>query len=270
MPDQIAPRITILTIVRNAPDALRKTLESVSIQNEKPDEHLIVDGASTDDFTIKIAKEYCEKFSYAKLITEPDSGISDALNKGARNAKGERIICLNAGDCLFSLDSVRQLKNEATNLPIKSVLYGQAELIYPGYASLKTTIHHRKLGSIFEFWNPICHQSTLVSKSLMMENPFRNDLRFSMDLELWLSLLDQKVPFVRSKTVFCKYETGGISSDPRNYNSIIREHLRVYFAKGRYYKIIPACLAFLRHMIESSLGGISQPILRMWRKKRSQ
>jgi hypothetical protein len=270
MSEMAESRISVLTIVRNAPDALRRTLQSVRDQTEPPYEHLIIDGASTDSQTIQIAEEYCKEFGFAKLISEPDLGISDALNKGARNALGEHIICLNAGDCLFSAHTMQQLKLESKNLPIGSVLYGQAELIYPGYKCLKGKVNHKNLISIFSFWNPICHQSTLVARVLMTENPFREDLRYSMDLEFWLCLIKKNVTFQRSTSVFCKYEVGGISSNPQNFNAIICEHLKCYLSKGMIYKIVPASFTFLRYMVESNAQWAFQPILRALRKSRRQ
>lgn len=83
MSDQ--PRISIVTVTRNAAPLLEKTIVSVASQSYPGIEYIVVDGASTDGTTAMLKKNQ----RVGKWISEPDRGIYDAMNKGARMATGE-------------------------------------------------------------------------------------------------------------------------------------------------------------------------------------
>ena len=92
-----ANRISVIVAVRNAETTLGKTLQSLMQQTLRDFEIILVDGASTDN-TLKVANEFRD--SIHVLISEPDSGIADAWNKGVCHASGSWLIFLNAGDLL--------------------------------------------------------------------------------------------------------------------------------------------------------------------------
>ena len=96
-------KITLITVTYNAEKLLQPTLDSVFRQNYAALEHIVIDGASTDD-TAVVAKDYMER-SFAsdnghevRLLVEPDNGIYDAMNKGLQMATGDYVCFLNAGD----------------------------------------------------------------------------------------------------------------------------------------------------------------------------
>ena len=88
------PKITVVTVTYNAKDFLEETIQSVISQTYKNIEYIIIDGGSTDG-TVDIIKKYEDKIDY--WVSEPDSGISDAFNKGVQQSNGY-ILMLNAGD----------------------------------------------------------------------------------------------------------------------------------------------------------------------------
>lgn len=92
------PQLSIITINRNDAQGLEKTLESIwKKQSFKDFEHIIIDGASTDN-SINIIKKYASHLSY--WVSEPDKGIYNAMNKGIIKAKGNYLLFLNSGDWL--------------------------------------------------------------------------------------------------------------------------------------------------------------------------
>ena len=89
------PKVTVITVCRNAEQVVSKTIKSVLNQEFKHFEYLIVDGDSLDK-TVQVINEFSD--ARIKLITEPDQGIYDAMNKGIKHANGDYVIFLNAGD----------------------------------------------------------------------------------------------------------------------------------------------------------------------------
>lgn len=94
-------KISIITATYNRADTIRDTIESIIAQKYPDWEHIIIDGASTDD-TLDIVKEYEEKYrGRLILISEPDNGIYDAMNKGINVANGDYIGFLNSDDFYY-------------------------------------------------------------------------------------------------------------------------------------------------------------------------
>ena len=101
--------LSIITINRNNAQGLAKTLLSVASQTCKDFEHIIIDGASTDD-SVEVIKQYVENIRHkVRWLSEPDSGIYNAMNKGIRMAEGEYIQILNSGDILAADDVVEKM-----------------------------------------------------------------------------------------------------------------------------------------------------------------
>lgn len=104
-------KLSIITINRNNAEGLRKTMESVFAQSYRDIEYIIVDGASTDgsvevirDFenTIKQSVTNNQSSIQLKWLSEPDTGIYNAMNKGVKMAKGEYTLMLNSADTLVN------------------------------------------------------------------------------------------------------------------------------------------------------------------------
>ncbi len=93
-------KVSIVTATWNRADTIRSTIESLLNQNYQNWEHIIIDGASKDN-TLEIVEEYAQRYAgRLKLISEPDKGIYDAMNKGIHLAEGDIIGILNSDDFL--------------------------------------------------------------------------------------------------------------------------------------------------------------------------
>src|SRR5512147_620337 len=101
MPDR--PRVSIITVVRNDHAGLAITMDSVAAQDYADREYVIVDGASTDG-TVEVIRRRAAEVT--RWISEPDSGIYQAMNKGVRAAAGEYVCFMNAGDRFASADTL--------------------------------------------------------------------------------------------------------------------------------------------------------------------
>lgn len=104
-PGSDSPWLTVATVVRNDPAALQLTLDSVAAQDTRLLEHLIIDGASTDG-TAELARSWAQGRPWVRVISEPDTGIYNAMNKAIVNARGSHILFLNAGDDFANPDAV--------------------------------------------------------------------------------------------------------------------------------------------------------------------
>ena len=102
------PLISIITAVYNGEKNLEETILSVTNQTYDNVEFIIIDGSSTDG-TIDIIKKYEDKIDY--WISEKDSGIFDAMNKGILASKGDYINFMNAGDFFTTINLVKEVVN---------------------------------------------------------------------------------------------------------------------------------------------------------------
>ncbi len=115
--------ITIVTASYNYVEYVREMLDSVASQEGVSFEHLIFDAGSTDG-TLDIIKEY----KHVKLVTEPDNGMSDAINKGFRAAKGEWVMWLNTDDRLKP-GALLAVKKFAEKSPKSDIIYGAWDFV---------------------------------------------------------------------------------------------------------------------------------------------
>jgi glycosyltransferase involved in cell wall biosynthesis len=155
--------------VRNDPEGLRRTIESVSRFKGLRTEYVIVEGAS-DDNTLHVLDSYHGLVD--RLLSEPDNGIYDAMNKGIALARGEYLHFLNAGDeLLVDLESVL---SSVKGKPV--VIYGKSNRLLPdGSLSYVKGKRLRSAGGFLKGM-PICHQATLYQRNVM---PLY-DLRFRL------------------------------------------------------------------------------------------
>ncbi len=112
-------KISVATVCYNCKDTIEKTIISVLMQTYREIEYIIVDGASTDG-TLDIVDKYIEDDRIV-LISEPDKGLYDAMNKAVARATGDYIIYMNSGDVFASDDVFDKIKN---------YLYGNNDLGY--------------------------------------------------------------------------------------------------------------------------------------------
>ena len=116
-------RLSIITINRNNTVGLEKTMRSVASHNFKEFEYIVVDGTSTDG-SVEVIKKLESDFAHLKWVSEPDSGIYNAMNKGIRMASGDYIQILNSGDCLAADDVTERMLKTLEEKGSPSILYG--------------------------------------------------------------------------------------------------------------------------------------------------
>ena len=123
----MAPLFSIITVTYNAADTVQRTLESVAAQTCTLYEHIIVDGASTDE-TLKIVADATAP-ERRIVRSEPDAGLYDAMNKGLGMANGDYLIFLNAGDKFHSPDTLQIIADTIMDNDYPGIVYGQTDLV---------------------------------------------------------------------------------------------------------------------------------------------
>ena len=120
------PKFSIITVTYNAAKVLEDTIQSIVTQTYKNLEYIIVDGGSTDE-TLDIIHKYQEHIT--TVISEPDQGLYDAMNKGIKLATGDYLCFLNAGDGLHEDDTLLQMVHSINGTALPGVLYGETEIV---------------------------------------------------------------------------------------------------------------------------------------------
>ena len=150
--------ISIITVNKNHASGLKRTIESVLMQSSKEYEYIVVDGASTDG-SAELKKEYPQ---ISHFISEPDSGIYNAMNKGIRLAHGDYCLFLNSGDTLFHKDVLTDAIKKNNECGGVSDIFS-CRLMLPG----KYSYFPRKNYDLLHFQpGSIPHQSTLIRREL--------------------------------------------------------------------------------------------------------
>ena len=241
--------ITVITVVYNDVNGLKKTIESVINQSYHLIEYLIIDGGSTDG-TIETIKNYDKNIS--KWLSEPDKGIYDAMNKGIDMATGDWVIFMNAGDWFYNNDVIGNIFKKLHK--DTQLIYGNHEVVYDTYIKVK------KAKPESELWKGmICsHQSLFVKAELLKENKF-NYLSYSIVADYhfmfnsWISNL--KFQYVNTR-VAC-YQSGGISENKLittrwQTRSVVLEKINNFKTQFHFFKLLLA--TYLTYYAKSILS----------------
>jgi len=159
-------RLSIITINRNNADGLEKTLQSVAYQTFKEFEYIVVDGASTDQ-SVEVIKAHEADFSHLSWVSEPDSGIYNAMNKGIRMASGDYIQILNSGDCLAAEDVTERMLAALEKADNPSILYGNMVKCFPnGRKMVDKGFAGHEITMLGMFTGTLNHDPTYIRRNL--------------------------------------------------------------------------------------------------------
>ena len=200
------PTVTVVTVVLNAAEVIDRTLRSVVNQDYPNLEYIIVDGGSTDG-TLELIGKYRSRI--ATLISEPDGGIYEAMNKGVAVASGEWILFMNAGD-LFVENNVITRAFSLCKWQECDVIYGDG-IFSDGARRLIERAPNRV--TLLD-GNGFSHQSTFVRTALQREYGFDVSERIAADYDLFLRLYKAGKVFRRVDVVISEFFIGGFSTRP--------------------------------------------------------
>lgn len=234
-------KLTIVTINRNNLAGLQRTLQSVQAQTCTDFEHVVIDGASTDG-SAQLVADYAAHAPYAvRWLSEPDSGIYNAMNKGIGMATGDYIEILNSGDALASADVVERMfaALDARNYP---------EIMYGNMLKTSDWQHFRRdrcgdsslytpQSFLYFYCGTLNHDCAYIRRSLFERFGLYNEqMRICSDWEWYIrAIVLGGVQPVYVNIDVTHFDMNGISESGRKNAEIIARERREYLEK-----IVPA------------------------------
>lgn len=200
----IHSKISIITVVFNDAQNIEKTILSVIGQTYKDIDYIIVDGGSTDG-TLDIIEKY--KNNIATIISEPDNGLYDAMNKGVDVTRGDWVAFINSGDTLISENILSEVfSSDYSGIDI---VYG--DYVFQYISGLRTHVASRPLDTIWKYM-PICHQAMFVRPGLLKKYKFSID-NISADHEFLWKCLKDNCTLHNTGKIISVYLEGGVSAE---------------------------------------------------------
>lgn len=208
------PKFSVITVTYNAAAVLEDTIQSVILQTYHHVEYIIVDGASKDG-TLAIVDRYRDRI--ARVVSEPDKGLYDAMNKGIELATGDYLCFLNAGDSFHEDDTLQQMVHTlSAQAELPDVLYGETELVdQEGHF-----IRMRRLSApevltwrSFKQGMLVCHQAFFAKRSLV--EPYDLQYRFSADFDWCIRVMKKARTLHNTHLTVIDYLEEGMTTQNR-------------------------------------------------------
>jgi glycosyltransferase involved in cell wall biosynthesis len=200
----ITPLVSIITVVYNGEKYIEETIKSIIAQSYTKIEFVLIDGGSTDN-TINIIKKYTDHISY--WITEKDQGISDAFNKGIRQASGEIIAILNADDW-YEEDAIALIVKEFTEL--------NCDIVCSKIRLFNNEVNYKVKSSSLQgirqnmtIWHPGMFCKRKVYEKIGVYN---TEIQILMDYEFILRVLAKNLNLHFSSHITTNMRFGGVSN----------------------------------------------------------
>lgn len=252
--------ISIITVSYNSEKTISRTIESVLSQNFDNYEYIIIDGLSSDK-TVDIVNSYLPLFEQKlRLISEPDNGIYDAMNKGIKLSKGNYVWLVNADDWIEpnALSLIFKFHQD-NNLKYDKLIQGGINI--RDFETLE--LKHRKIvndGKMFKKYSSklqmgIIHPSIIVPKCIYNKIGLYDDRYYiSADVDFAIRCYRNKVNLVCLKSVLSNMSDGGISNQLPFFKNWHDWNLRYEkFCSNIFYKTYCLSLSSIKLLLRKYL-----------------
>lgn len=229
-------KISIISINRNNAVGLRNTMDSVYSQRYAADcgevEYIVVDGASSDDSVLVIRSfELLHSDVLLKWVSEPDTGIYNAMNKGLRLASGEYCLFLNSGDRLSDKGVIERIMKEPMTA---DVCYCDA--VFVGGDKRYERVYPNRLDLDFFYNDSLCHQAVFYKRALLLaEGGYDEQYRLIADWIMNVQLYRRGFHFAHYPLVTTLYDIGGLTSTEIGMKKCQIERDKYYRSTGLWY-----------------------------------
>ena len=237
--------LSIITVTFNASQWLERTVQSIISQSSPHVEYIIIDGNSTDG-TLDIIKKY--QSSIAHWVSEPDKGLYDAMNKGLKLASGDYVWFLNAGDALYSDDTIQEIVNTLGDGNLPDIIYGETQIVdeQGNPLAMRRLKAPKKLSwKSFRMGMLVCHQSFIVKRTIA--ESYDMQYRFAADYDWCIRCLKKANTVFNTRLVLSRFLEAGLSAANRkealkerynimckNYGKLSTQIRHIWFAV-RFY-----------------------------------
>lgn len=221
--NHLHPKFSIITVTFNAAKVLEDTIQSIVTQTYKNTEYIIVDGGSTDG-TLDIIHKYKEHIH--TLVSEPDKGLYDAMNKGIKLATGDYLCFLNAGDGLHEDDTLQLMVHSITGTELPGVLYGETEIVdSEGHflSMRRLSTPERLTWKSFKKGMLVCHQAFFARRDLI--EPYDLQYRFSADFDWCIRIMKKAKVLHNTHLTLIDYLNEGMTT--HNHKASLKERFRI-------------------------------------------
>ena len=224
MLQHLHPKFSVITVTYNAGAVIEDTIQSVITQTYKNIEYIIVDGASTDK-TMSIVNRYRDRIH--TVVSEPDRGLYDAMNKGIRLATGDYVCFLNAGDELHEDDTLQLIVHSLAGLAeLPDVIYGRTAIVdREGHFLRMRRLEppENLTWRSFRQGMLVCHQAFFARRDHAV--PYDLRYRFSADFDWCIRVMKQSTVLHNTRLTLIDYLNEGMTT--RNHRASLRERFRI-------------------------------------------
>lgn len=248
------PLISIVTVTYNAVDCIEPTIVSIVNQTYNDVEYIIVDGGSTDG-TLDIVEKYRNRIS--KVISESDSGIYDAMNKGLAMASGEWICFINAGDLLYdehvlaNVFSGREYKEEVALICGSRVSYSRSMLVK---CVIPAAIGLSPKRNTYRLYIPTCHQAAFFRTKVHQRYPYKCEIyKIKGDWACMAEILDTGADCAVVDDIICWYKMDGVSAKV-NFSTLRESDLITQRKTSLFFKLKSILLQRIRKIVWALLS----------------
>ncbi|MDX2464379.1 MAG: glycosyltransferase family 2 protein [Porticoccus sp.] len=245
-------KVTIITVCFNSERTINGTIESVLSQTYDNIEYIIVDGNSTDG-TMDVVNNYIDDIDI--VVSEPDKGIYDAMNKGLSLASGDVIGILNSDDFYTYKDVIKRVVEQFSQYPDSDIVFGDVVFVDPLNTDKIVRFYNSRRFKPWKLrfgWMPP-HPATFIKKDTYNSSgQYSLDYKISADYEMFVRLLMVNSGVIsRLDGVLVKMRAGGIStSGIRNSFLLNKEIVRACRSNGVYTNFFFILLKLPLKMIE--------------------
>ncbi|WP_273426638.1 glycosyltransferase family 2 protein [Marinobacter sp.] len=206
-------KVSIITVCFNSASTISDTLDSVQSQSYGDIEHIVVDGGSSDG-TVDLLES--RRDGLGALISEPDEGLYDAMNKGVLAATGDIIGVLNSDDIYESDDVVATVVDAFRESPECDLIFGDVVFVEADDLSKVVRYYgakHFRPWKLRFGWMPP-HPATFVRRRAYdLTGPYRVDMKISADYEMFVRwLLKARLRWKHLSKVLVRMRSGGVST----------------------------------------------------------
>ena len=219
------PKFSIITVTYNAGKVLEDTIQSIISQTYRNVEYIIVDGKSKDN-TLEIVDKYRNHIS--KVVSEPDKGLYDAMNKGILLATGYYLCFLNAGDELHDNQTLQQIVHTLKGTTLPDVIYGETAIVDKEGRFL----HMRRLSApeklhwkSFKQGMLVCHQAFFARRVLAVKHLYDLKYRFSADFDWCIRIMKEAKCLHNTRLTLIDYLNEGMTT--QNHKASLKERFRI-------------------------------------------